>query len=66
VSTESLLLDTERALRNSARVVGEKIAENILLKDALSEAMEWDWLTDAELIPADVRARLEALVKEAK
>jgi hypothetical protein len=66
VSTESVLLDTERALRNSARVVGEKIAENILLKAALREAMEWDWLTDAELIPPDVRARLEALVKEAK
>jgi hypothetical protein len=50
VSTESVLLDTERALRNSARVVGEKIAENILLKAALREAMEWDWLTDAELM----------------
>jgi hypothetical protein len=31
------------------------------MEAALREAMEWDWLTDAELIPIDVRARLEGL-----
>ena len=31
------------------------------LEAALREAMEWDWMTDAELIPADVRSRLEGL-----
>lgn len=35
------------------------------LQAALREAMEWDWLTDAELIPTEVRERLEGLTGSA-